>query len=94
MDKKRNSNLRRTLRATIEANRISRLSKEVQKDIFETLNEKRKIATGTERDRLDTLVGIITEKREQAEEAHDNQTYAEYGGVFAGGAGGDGRENG
>lgn len=94
MDKKRNSNIRRTLKATIEANRISRLSKEAQKEIFETLNEKRKLATGIDRDRLDTLIGIITEKREKAEEAYENQTYAEYGGGFARGAGGDGRENG
>ena len=94
MEKNKNSKLRKTLKATIEANRISRLSKKPQKDIFENLSQKRKVATGIEKDRLDTLIGIITEKQEKAKEAYENQTYAEYGDGFINGGGGDGRDNG
>jgi putative cell wall-binding protein len=91
---KNNLNIEKTLKATIEANRISRLPKKAQKKICETLNQKKKVATGIEKHRLDTLIGIITEKQEKAKEAYENQTYAEYGGGFINSAGGDGRENG
>ena len=80
---------RQRLKATIEANRISRLSQKAQDDLFKELKEKKKTATGANLERISILIDVISDKQEQADEARINQTYAEYtdGNGYGSGAG-------
>ena len=81
MDKKQSkkqNDLRSKLKSQIEGNRISRLSRNTQDQIVKDLKQKMKNAKGEQRKKLDTLVSVIYEKQEQADEAYYNQTYAEY----------------
>lgn len=82
--------LRQKLRATIEANRISRLKIDVQDEILQSYKDRRRKAKGAERERLDILVDVIEEKQRQADEAAANMTYADYGGVSCDAGGGCG----
>ena len=86
--------LRIKLRCTIEANRITRLKRDDQDEILAQYRERKRRATGFEKERLRIMVDVIKEKQRQADEAEANMTYAEYGGGFEGFGGGDGREAG
>lgn len=82
--------IRIRLKAKIEANRISRLKREDQDQILKEYKEKKKKATGIEKERLKVFIEVIKDKQRQNDEAYDNMSYAEYGGGFENGGGGSG----
>lgn len=97
MDKKHSKNqdnLRVKLKSKIEGNRISRLSRNIQDDFVKDLKQKRKNARGKQRKKIDTLISVVHEKQELADEAYYNQTYAEYASSFTNGGCGGGHDNG
>jgi len=75
---KKNNAGRQRLKATIEANRISRLSQKAQDDLFKELKERKKTATGANLERISILIDVLSDKQEQADEARANQSFAEY----------------
>lgn len=86
MDKKQSKkrdDLRAKLKAQIEGNRISRLSRNTQDEIVKDLKQKSKNVKGKQRKKLDTIISVVHEKQEQADESYYNQTYAEYSGSFS-----------
>jgi hypothetical protein len=91
---KKNSILKDRLKYVIEANRISRMSDVAQDEIIKELKESISKAKGNHLERLNMLLGIIMEKREIAENARNNRTYAEYGGSAENGGGGSGNDSG
>ena len=91
---KKNSVLKDRLKYVIEANRISRLSETAQDEIIRELKANISTAKGKDLERLNLLLGIILEKREQSEIARSNRTFAEYGGSAENGGGGSGNDSG
>lgn len=61
--------LKLKLKATIEASRISRLGRDSQDVLLEEFEEEMKTAKGKRHAWLETLVGVIMEKQEKADEA-------------------------
>lgn len=87
--------LRERLRATIEANKISRLPYDLREERLNTLKrELKRTKDPRKKEKLRTLISVINEKNEAEEEAMYNQTYAEYGGGYENGGGGSGTDNG
>ena len=86
--------LKNRLKYTIEANRISRLSQPSQDEILKDLKERHKKAVGNNKENLSTLIGIIEERQEMAENARVNRTFAEYGGGAENGGCGSGNDSG
>ena len=91
---KKNSVLKDRLKYMIEANRISRMSETAQDEIIKDLKSNITTAKGKYLERLNLLLGIILEKREQSEDARANRTFAEYGGSAENGGGGSGNDSG
>jgi len=86
--------LKNRLKYTIEANRISRLSQSSQDEMLKDLKERHKKAVGNNKGNLSTIIGIIEERREMAENARVNRTFAEYGGGAENGGCGSGNDSG
>ena len=86
--------LKNRLKYTIEANRISRLSQSSQDEMLKDIKERHKKAVGSNKENLSTLIGIIEERREMAENARVNRTFAEYGGGAENGGCGSGNDSG
>ena len=86
--------LKNRLKYTIESNRISRLSQSSQDEMLKDLKERHKKAVGNNKENLSTLIGIIEERQEMAENARVNKTFAEYGGGAENGGCGSGNDSG
>lgn len=91
---KKNSVLKDRLKYMIEANRISRMSETAQDEIIKDLKLNITTAKGKYLERLNLLLGIILEKRDQSENAKSNRTFAEYGSIAENGGGGSGNDSG
>lgn len=87
-------NTRVRLRAVIEANRLSRLSRAVQDEKLTVFKQDQKKAHGTRKEWLDILITIIEEKRAKQEEAEANNLGADYIEGYANGGGGSGTDSG
>jgi hypothetical protein len=82
------------LRAVIEANRLSRLSRTVQDEKLTTFKQDQKKAHGVHKEWLDILITIIEEKQAKQEEAEANNLGADYNEGYANGGGGSGTDSG
>ena len=82
------------LRATIEANRLARLSREVQDEKLTKFKLDMKKAKGDRKEWLNILITIITERQEQIELAEANRTIADYNDGCINGGGGSGTDSG
>ena len=94
MDPEEHKKLRDRLKCKLEANKISRLPLDKQDRVLKDLKKTAEKATGYNKERLHTIIGIIEEKQESADIARSNRTFAEYGGGAENGGGGSGTDSG
>jgi hypothetical protein len=88
MDQKKRLKIK--LHSIIEANRISRLNRDIQEDILDDYRDKYKKSRGENREALKIMIDIITEKQEKMDLARDNQEGIGHDYGFEGGGGGSG----
>jgi hypothetical protein len=94
MDLEERKLLKDKLNCKIKANKISRLPIKKQEDVLKDLKKTAEKEKGYNKEKLNTIINIIEEKQEIADNARINRTFADYGGGFENGGGGSGTDSG